>query len=49
MDDGSDSDTKAALNNLIDTPNLTLLANPVNQGKGGAMIFGFTGSAPTRV
>lgn len=40
VDDGSDSDTKAALNNLIDTPNLTLLANPVNQGKGGAMILG---------
>ncbi|GLT15142.1 glycosyltransferase family 2 protein [Vibrio algivorus] len=40
VDDGSDSDTKANLNSLIDTPDLTLLANPVNQGKGGAMILG---------
>lgn len=40
VDDGSDHDTKAALNHFIDIPNLTLLTNPVNQGKGGAMILG---------
>lgn len=40
VDDGSDRDTKAALNRFIDIPNLTLLTNPVNQGKGGAMILG---------
>lgn len=40
VDDGSERDTKAALNRFIDIPNLTLLTNPVNQGKGGAMILG---------
>ncbi|MFH0257553.1 glycosyltransferase [Vibrio rumoiensis] len=40
VDDGSDNTTKATLTILSDTENLTLLTNPVNQGKGGAMILG---------